>query len=110
MSAINANWKHNPVGVYLMSCFAYEIGEAFLSDAEFDALGMYIHINWDSLEHRHKHLINPECCHYTSGTTQPYRDWPEMILNATLQHVKQEIPANGYFNNAAEKYAIASLI
>lgn len=73
----------HPVAVYLMSCYAYEeLAAPFLSDADFDALGRYIEQNWDSIEHRHKHLIDRDSCAFTSGITQPYRKWPLIIKHA----------------------------
>lgn len=79
----NERWIHNPIAVYLMSCYAYEeLDRPFLTDGEFDALGRYIEQNWDSLEHRHKHLIDRDSCAFTSGITQPYRKWPLIIKSA----------------------------
>lgn len=83
----NERWIHNPIGVYLMSCYAYEeLAAPFLFDHEFDALGQYIAENWATLEHPHKYLIDPACCAYTSGVTKPYHEWPLRILSATHQH------------------------
>ena len=69
----------NPIAKYLMACWAYDVGEPFMSDSEFDELGQYIKDNWDTLEHRHKHLIDYESCNYTSGITCKLEDLPTII-------------------------------
>lgn len=82
----NERWIFNPIGVYLMSCYAYEeLDSPFLTDHEFDKLGQYIAANWETLQHPHKHLIDPDSCMFTSGITQPYHTWPLRILSATHQ-------------------------
>jgi len=82
-------WHHNPIGVYLMSCYAYEgLDSPFLSDADFDQLGRFIEAFWDDLEHRHKHLIDRDRCAHTSGVNKPYHEWPLIILGATHQFTK----------------------
>lgn len=83
---MKSDWLENPIGIYLMSCYAYEeLAAPFLADGDFDELGQYIADNWKKLEHRHKHLIDPERCMYTSGITKPYSEWPLIILSATHQ-------------------------
>lgn len=92
-------WAHNPVGVYLMSCYAYEVlDNPFLADADFDELGRFIADNYESLNHRHKYIIDRERCAHTSGITIPYREWPSIIIGAATQFATGTIPIPAAYN------------
>lgn len=46
---------------WLVYCYAYYgLGDALVTDEEFDKLSRYLHSNWDNFEHIHKHLVNRE--------------------------------------------------
>ena len=80
----------NPVPYYLSACLAYEVFDTpIMSDATFDALGRHLHDHWDGIEHPHKHLIDRESCHYTSGLTLPYVKWPGRIAHATAALIRR---------------------
>lgn len=86
-------WIHNPIAIYLMACYAYEVLDSpFLADVEFDELGRYIKENLDTLEHRHKYLVDRESCDFTSGITQSYPTWPSIITSAAKQLAAGLIP------------------
>jgi len=69
-----------------MSCYAYEVlSDVFISDAEFDALGASINANWDTIQHRHKHLVDKDKCKHTSALTVKYKHLPTITLMTTHQ-------------------------
>lgn len=82
-----------------MSCYAYEeLASPFLTDKEFDALGLFIAENWDGISHRHKYLVDRDSCYFTSGITKPYHEWPLIILGAT--HHRTNTPQGQTFAEA----------
>jgi len=51
----------NPIAKYLMCAYAYYIEDRpLVTDHEFDSLAKHILENYDTIEHRHKHLITKE--------------------------------------------------
>ena len=51
----------NPIAKYLMCAYAYYVEDKpLISDTEFDKLSKEILENYDTIEHRHKHLITKE--------------------------------------------------
>ncbi len=91
------NWDHNPIGVYLMSCYAYEkLDKPFLTDYEFDMLGRYIDKHWDNLDHPHKKYIDREGVAFTSSITVPYHELPLIVLTATHQLLRSGKPRRSF--------------
>jgi hypothetical protein len=46
---------------YLMAAYAYyHLDQSLMSDAEFDEMAIVMLENYESIEHRHKHLITKE--------------------------------------------------
>jgi len=51
----------NPIAKYLMCAYAYYVEDKpLVADHEFDSLAKHILENYDTIEHRHKHLITKE--------------------------------------------------
>jgi hypothetical protein len=51
----------NPIAKYLMCAYAYYVEDnPLVPDHEFDSLAKHILENYDTIEHRHKHLITKE--------------------------------------------------
>lgn len=108
---LNSRWLHNPIGIYLMSCYAYEVlNKPFLSDAEFDALGRFINQWYDVLEHRHKQFIDEEACAYTSAVTVPYEELPLIVLGATHHKVGVPFKESPIYQQAMLNAEIRALI
>lgn len=90
-------WDHNPVGVYLMSCYAYEVlNDSFITDYQFDKLGAYLHKVGEFMDHRHIDLIDLENCQHTSALTVPYHELPTIIVGATYQKLGKPFPNDFY--------------
>jgi len=51
----------NPIAKYLMCAYAYYVEDRpLVPDHEFDDLAKHILENYDTIEHRHKHLLTKE--------------------------------------------------
>lgn len=71
---------------YLMASYAYyELDRPILSDAAFDKLGKAMLKMWDSLEHKHKHLITEDDLKAGSLMT---REFPETTVGAAKRLIK----------------------
>lgn len=81
------------VAWYLMASWLYyHRGAAILSDPFFDWLGQTMAGNWESIEHRHKHLIHPS--DLAAGTLYRLRpeDYPT-ITRDTAEGLARQIGA-----------------
>lgn len=71
---------------YLMSAYAYyDRDEPFLPDADFDALAKFMLERWDTIEHRHKHLITEDDL---SAGTLLNREFPSIVKDAASSLIK----------------------
>ncbi len=71
---------------FLMSSYMYYIQDkSLLHDHEYDSLCRFMLANWDSLEHRHKHLISVDDLKAGSGFTIKEEDYPQIVKNAAWQ-------------------------
>jgi len=105
------SWKHNPVGVYIMSCYAYEVlSDSFITDAEFDACGWHIAEEWDNLTHRHRDYINREACAFTSALTVPYEELPLIALSATHHKLGTRLEDSPIYNKIMEQLEFRQFI
>lgn len=72
---------------YLMASYAYyELDDPLLSDSAFDKLAMDMLIDWDDIEHQHKHMITED--DLVAGSLLR-RDFPELVKDATHQLLKE---------------------
>jgi len=76
----------NPIAKYLMCAYAYYVEDKpLISDTEFDKLSKEILENYDTIEHRHKHLITKE--DLEAGTF--LGEYPSIIEGAVRAYRKE---------------------
>lgn len=82
--------KAAPVAVipwWLMASYTYYIHDfSLLSDGLYDRIGVSIRVNWDRLEHYHKHLILPSDLEVGSLYRLKAEDYP-MSIRGAAQHL-----------------------
>lgn len=105
------DWAHNPVGVYLMSCYAYVMLDSpFLEDWSFDTLGKYIEDTWAHIDHPHKKYIDPVGVSFTSSLTVPYEQLPPIIFWATHQKIGTDFRTSPIYNRAMREVLVREFI
>ncbi len=78
----------NPVGYWLIACFAYDIlSESIMSDDTFDKLCLHIQENYDTIIHPHKWILDKEVIknkQFKSSlhTVIPLSNIPQIIKNS----------------------------
>ena len=78
------DFKINPsscIAWYLMASYAYYVkDESLLSDETFDKLCKHIYDNWDSLNHKLKHLVPKESLTAGTGFDVEFYKFPNGLL------------------------------
>lgn len=76
--------KFNPVSMYLMAAYAYYVeDDPIMSDWDFDSLAKTLLEEYDTIEHRHKHLVTED--DLRAGTY--LGEYPEIVKGA-LNHYR----------------------
>ena len=105
------DWDFNPIGIYLMSCYAYEkLNSSFISDRSFDMLGVYIDTHWKEIHHRHKKYINPAGLTATSSLTVGYHELPLIVLMATHRILKTDFTSSPIYELAMREAMVREFI
>lgn len=69
---------------FLMASYAYyNRAMNMMPDNAFDALSGRVYREWDSIKHRHKHMVDRESCRAT-GVNLNEDQWPKIIIGATM--------------------------
>lgn len=68
-----------PVQYWLTAKIAYDRAWRFMTDDTFDKLSLYIHDNWDKIEHQDKKYLDKDSISYTSMTSWKEGDLPDRI-------------------------------
>ena len=70
---------------YLMACYMYyQELESIMSDSEFDSICKDLKKHWNSIEHRHKDLIDKGSL--DAGTGYQIRFYPTMVKGAAYEY------------------------
>jgi hypothetical protein len=78
--------KSSCVAWYLMASYLYyREAESLLSDETFDKMCLYMLNNWDTIEHRYKHLVNKESLSAGTGFDIEFNRFPEGLLRIIYQ-------------------------
>lgn len=72
------------VAWYLMAAYAYyHLDDPILEDGTYDALARLMLLNWEDINHRHKHLIDKEALE--AGTLLlPKEKFPQIIIDTAV--------------------------
>lgn len=77
------------IPIYLSASYAYYVmDEVFLTDALFDEICKVMVKNWDELDHRHKHLLDPDTLKAGSCLLGP-DEYPAMAQGAAIETLKR---------------------
>ena len=86
-------FKHNKnsvVSYILGASYAYyTFNESVLSDECFDGMCRWLHDNWDSVEHQHKHLFTKEDMKNGSLFMLKPKDYPSIVQNSVAQWIDE---------------------
>jgi NAD-dependent DNA ligase len=75
---------------YLITAYAYYmLDESLIEDAEFDAMSKKLLKYYDTIEHRHKHLVTKE--NLAAGTLLlSEEEYPTIVKEVAIQLCKQK--------------------
>jgi hypothetical protein len=73
-----------------MSSYLYYIEDtSMFADHEYDRLCKFFYDNFDVVVHRHKYLVDKENLRAGTGFTIKREEYPQMVIGAALQYVKE---------------------
>lgn len=95
----------NPVGYWLMACYAYEELDAnLMQDAEFDKLAVWLTDNWlDVMDKADAHLLDPTFLKSSLGSKKPRCEWPTRCMVAAHQ-LMDTIHGKGEWGDVGASY------